>query len=487
MDQDGTDVAESRTMTLAGRQAVAPMKAADIIAHVKLVEEIKQAVMKDGTHYGTIPGCPKPSLYKPGAEMLLMAFRLCSDHEVEIRELGDGHREYTTRTYIKTAGGLLLAVGIGLCSTMESKYRYRFEQRKCPSCGKEAIIKGKEEFGGGWICFKKKGGCGEKFDDGDDAIESQSGGKVENPDLADVYHTVLQMSKKRSLVCGARTATACSDFFAQDLEDLKAQADRAEQEENGNVEVWMRKIAACATPEALKATRADAFAWIADPVKRNRLTAACTKRAEELVPEGHHNDQPTGPKRKPTLRDVVVGSGAKAPATPTGSATQHANQPDAAPVDQADSAPMDRQDDEDAVNAEFARLMERLRGAEATLAPDVVEAAYQEAGVSAAIEDYASLPMDGMRRLVEMVEKARDHKPAAKPAAKTAAAPKPTTISFEDQIRYVARARMDKPVEFTKTLARVGVSTATKPSEMTEAVRMQVIRDAFGLALPVLK
>jgi hypothetical protein len=33
----------------------------------------------------------------------------------------------------------------------------------CPKCGAAAIIKGKAEYGGGWVCFKKKGGCGAKF------------------------------------------------------------------------------------------------------------------------------------------------------------------------------------------------------------------------------------------------------------------------------------------------------------------------------------
>ena len=33
----------------------------------------------------------------------------------------------------------------------------------CPTCGKDAIIKGKEEYGGGWLCYKAKGGCGAKF------------------------------------------------------------------------------------------------------------------------------------------------------------------------------------------------------------------------------------------------------------------------------------------------------------------------------------
>lgn len=40
------------------------------------------------------------------------------------------------------------------------------ERPPCPNCGKtEHVIKGKEEFGGGWLCWKNKGGCGEKWPD----------------------------------------------------------------------------------------------------------------------------------------------------------------------------------------------------------------------------------------------------------------------------------------------------------------------------------
>ena len=35
---------------------------------------------------------------------------------------------------------------------------------KCPKCGKtDSVIKGKPEFGGGWLCYSKKNGCGEKW------------------------------------------------------------------------------------------------------------------------------------------------------------------------------------------------------------------------------------------------------------------------------------------------------------------------------------
>jgi hypothetical protein len=107
---------------------------------------------------------------------------------------------------------------------MESKYRWRKAALKCPACGKEAIIKGKAEYGGGWVCYGKNGGCGAKYRDGDAAVEKQKTGKVENPDIADTYNTVLKMSKKRAYVDAVITACAASDIFTQDAEDLREYA-----------------------------------------------------------------------------------------------------------------------------------------------------------------------------------------------------------------------------------------------------------------------
>ncbi len=36
----------------------------------------------------------------------------------------------------------------------------------CPACKADAMIKSKAEWGGGWVCFKKKGGCGTKWPEG---------------------------------------------------------------------------------------------------------------------------------------------------------------------------------------------------------------------------------------------------------------------------------------------------------------------------------
>jgi hypothetical protein len=47
----------------------------------------------------------------------------------------------------------------------------RQEMRVCPVCGEKTIIKGKEQYGGGYVCWIKKGGCGSKFQD--EALEQR--------------------------------------------------------------------------------------------------------------------------------------------------------------------------------------------------------------------------------------------------------------------------------------------------------------------------
>lgn len=39
----------------------------------------------------------------------------------------------------------------------------RAPMQTCPACGAEAVIAGKPEYGGGFICWKNRGGCGAKF------------------------------------------------------------------------------------------------------------------------------------------------------------------------------------------------------------------------------------------------------------------------------------------------------------------------------------
>lgn len=202
-----------------------PLTADEVMAQITLVQEVMARAMREGEHYGVIPGTSgKPTLLKAGAEKLSLLFKLRPKFTIERLDGEDGHREYIVTCDMYDSAGGHQGQGVGSCSTMESKYRYRKQERVCPKCKKPAIIKGREEYGGGWLCWKKKDGCGAKFADGDAQIEGQEAGKIENPDIADIYNTVLKMAKKRAQVDATLTATAASDLFTQDLEEMRQNA-----------------------------------------------------------------------------------------------------------------------------------------------------------------------------------------------------------------------------------------------------------------------
>ena len=191
--------------------------------------------LKPDVHYGVIPGTQKPTLYKPGAEALLSGMGLRSETGNEsppvVDFTGNDHNgepfimyDRWCRIYRQTGPTMNDRIEIaklsGACNSWEPKYRYRNASRVCPQCGKEAIIKGKEEYGGGWVCFKKKDGCNAKFKDGDQSIEGQNAGKVANEDVAELQNTILKMADKRALIAATLVATGCSDIFTQDVEDM---------------------------------------------------------------------------------------------------------------------------------------------------------------------------------------------------------------------------------------------------------------------------
>src|ERR671938_678900 len=79
-------------------------------------------------------------------------------------------------------------------------------------------------------CFRKQGGCGAKYADGDQAIEGQQTGRVFNPDIADQVNTIQKIGQKRSLVAAVLIAVNASEFFTQDIEDFPPRAGAARDE-----------------------------------------------------------------------------------------------------------------------------------------------------------------------------------------------------------------------------------------------------------------
>jgi len=188
------------------------------------VQALMSGVLVKEQHFGVIPGTKKPSLYKPGAEKLIMMFRLAPKYEIESVKHDNGHIEYRITCSLHQIGSNdLWAQGVGSCSTLESKYRYRGDSVETDRIVPKAywdnkdisLIGGKGHFPkkndeGHWKVFKKEG-------------------RMENPDIADQYNTVLKMAKKRAMVDATIAATGASDIFTQDMEDFRDLATHIEK------------------------------------------------------------------------------------------------------------------------------------------------------------------------------------------------------------------------------------------------------------------
>jgi hypothetical protein len=177
-----------------------PQSAAEIRAQVNLIQEVMRAVMKEGEHYGVIPGTKKPSLWKPGSEILLSTFHIAIEPIVEDLSTDDVARFRVTTRATSIPTGAYLGSGIGEASSNEEKYKWR-----------RAV-------------------CQEEFDATPEHRRRIKWGKDQRDrvyqiqqvrtEWADVANTVLKMAKKRSQIDVTLTVTAASDIFTQDIEDL---------------------------------------------------------------------------------------------------------------------------------------------------------------------------------------------------------------------------------------------------------------------------
>jgi len=178
--------------------------------HRQMVSFVKE-IMVDGKDFGTIPGTgDKPTLLKPGAEKLTTFFGLTKrflvlekvedwtgkDHD------GEPFFYYWYRCQL-LRGDTLIAEGDGSCNSMESKYRWRWQDITKPN--DEAIDQQKAA---GVGRFKKRKG------------QWVWQARHLNHDIASQVNTIQKMAVKRALVAATLLAVNASEFFTQDLEDL---------------------------------------------------------------------------------------------------------------------------------------------------------------------------------------------------------------------------------------------------------------------------
>lgn len=185
---------------------------ADVRHQVNEIQLLMRDTMRAGEHYGTIPGCgPKPALLLPGAQKILLLFNFAPEFEIVKTELGNDHREYdvTCRLRHRPTGGFV-GEGVGTCTTREKKYRYRSGYEPLDEPIPQDYKQKKAQ-------YAKQGFGARKINDEWRWCKIAAG---ENPDIADTYNTVLKMAKKRALCDAVITATAASDIFNQDIEEI---------------------------------------------------------------------------------------------------------------------------------------------------------------------------------------------------------------------------------------------------------------------------
>ncbi len=285
-------------------EKIGALSIVDVRAQVQLIQQVMKEVMHKDEHYGVIPGTgTKPTLLKAGAEKLCLTFRLDPQYEIEQKQEGNHLTIMSKCTLYHIPSGQRFGSGMGSCSTKESKYAWRQSGRKCPSCGAEAIIKGKDFKGDGkptgWICFAKKNGCGMKFLDGDAEIEKQSIGRTPNEDIADQYNTVLKMANKRSLVAAVLNTTAASDIFTQDIEDTPQPISQPEKDVTPVVQApplqdVLDAISRMKTKSEKEAAKALAER-LTDPDQVKTAETAWKFRMNELWKPNPNDDKTTNP------------------------------------------------------------------------------------------------------------------------------------------------------------------------------------------------
>jgi hypothetical protein len=171
--------------TIETSAAMPPFCVADIRHRIQAVQEVMRGVMKDGTHFGTIPGTPKPSLWKAGAEVLSMTFRLAPI--IESRVVADDLECEWAYTAFKRDGSIVQGTCVGFFEV----------EATCTISNLDGVPLSR---------------CSARCNNREAKYRSLS--------LFEIRNTVLKMAEKRAFVSAVLLATGASDIFTQDMEDL---------------------------------------------------------------------------------------------------------------------------------------------------------------------------------------------------------------------------------------------------------------------------
>lgn len=209
--------------------------AGDLKAQVQRIQQVMRAVMKDKVHYGIVPGTPKPSLWKPGAEVLCAAFHIAPSYRVDDLSDHDCVRYRITCIGTHQGSGVVLGEGMGECSSNEEKYKWKATYNTMEF---ENTDETRKRFKYGYDREKRQ--------------ECQT--KQIRVEPADVANTILKMACKRAQIAMTLNVVAASDIFTQDLEDLPEGVELGQEDRGEGSPSARRGKPATKQPQAKPAT-----------------------------------------------------------------------------------------------------------------------------------------------------------------------------------------------------------------------------------------
>lgn len=225
-------------------------------AAYEITRRLREEVFVNGIDFGTIPGTDKPTLYKPGAEKSIRAFGYCPVFETvsKVEQWDDTnalfHYEIRCRL-VRIEDGKEIATGIGSCNSKENRYRWRWvaedevpahldtDKLKTRSSHKSELDFAIEqarttgdygkpaEYWNEWKAAIKSGAARSitrKNKKGEDMRAWEMGSlayRIPNDEVFTLVNTVQKMACKRALVAAVLIGTNASEFFTQDIEDLR--------------------------------------------------------------------------------------------------------------------------------------------------------------------------------------------------------------------------------------------------------------------------
>ncbi|BBW97254.1 hypothetical protein ACPVTF_04035 [Geobacillus icigianus] len=165
-------VAKQQTNSLSIIESVDIGAVQSTLAKINQFQAVVQNMLKKDHDYGVIPGTPKPTLLKPGAEKIQMLLGVTSEYEVieHINDYENGFFAFTVRCIIYK-NGVKITEGLGHCNNREPKF------------------------------YKRKDGS------------------IQDP--YEKVNTVLKMAKKRAQIDATLTLASLSEVFTQDIEDMQ--------------------------------------------------------------------------------------------------------------------------------------------------------------------------------------------------------------------------------------------------------------------------